>query len=102
MEKAAENAIRKVLRERPAPSSTVRRWASTAQLAAEYSIARSTIRQWVHQGKVRSILVGSARRISVEDFERMVSGSTAIAPRAISPEELADRDDGLEPRSRRG
>jgi excisionase family DNA binding protein len=99
---ATEQAIRKVLRERPAQPDASRQWASTAQLAAQYSMAQSTIRTWVRQGKIRSIRVGGALRVSVEDFERMLSAPPTSLGRKVCPEELADQDAERERRSRRG
>jgi hypothetical protein len=102
VEAAAERAIRKVLRGAPSRTDADGRWVPVAQLAAKYSLAPGTIRRWAREGRVRSIRVGGAQRVSVEDFERVISGSTANETREPSPEELADRDEARERRSRRG
>jgi hypothetical protein len=100
---ATEAALRKVLRGNSERPEAARRWASTAQLATEYSIAQKTIRQWVRQGRVRGIRVGGVLRASVEDFERMVSPArTTASGRTQSPEELADIDEDRERKKRRG
>ena len=100
VEQAAEKAVRKVLREEPAAPSAGQRWVPTVQLARDYSIAQSTIRTWLRQGKIRSIRVGSALRVNLADFERLISAPLSDAGRDLSPEELADRDEALERRSK--
>ena len=100
VEQAAEKALRKVLREEPAAPSVGQRWVPTAQLTRDYSVAQSTIRHWIRQGKVRSIRVGGALRVNLADFERLISTPISDADRHLSPEELADRDEALERRSK--
>jgi excisionase family DNA binding protein len=99
MEQAAEKALRKVLREEPATPSVGQRWVSTAQLAREYSLSQSTIRRWIRQGKIRSTRVCGAFRVNLADFEALLSSPSPDASRALSPEELADRDEARERRS---
>jgi excisionase family DNA binding protein len=96
VEQAAEKAFRKVLREGPPPPNVSERWVPTAHLARDYSIAQATIRQWIRQGKLRSMRVGRALRVSFADFERLISTPSAEGDRDLSPEELADRDDALD------
>jgi excisionase family DNA binding protein len=100
VEQATESAVRKVLRENPT-AATAGPWVTTAWLARENSIAQSTIRQWVRDGKLGWRRVGRSLRVSLADFERLVSASTAVDASTPSPEELADLDDIRDRRSKK-
>lgn len=101
VEQAAEKAVRKVLREEPSSTGVDGRWVPTSQLANGYSIARGTIRQWIRAKKLRSVKVGGALRVNLADFERLVTGSNGSDKVLPSPEELADRDEIRERRSKK-
>jgi excisionase family DNA binding protein len=92
VEQATEKAVRMVLRENPT-TANAGPWVSTASLAKDYSIAQSTIRQWIRDGKLRARHVGRALRVNLADFERLVSISSVAVVSTPSPEELADLDE---------
>lgn len=105
VEEATESAVRKVLREgssHATPVPSVDSWVPTAALARQYSITQATIRQWIRQGRIRSVRVGRALRVNRSDFDSLISPPTGSAPaRQLSPEALADRDEVAERRKRR-
>lgn len=37
-------------------------------------LADITIRQWIHDGKIKSVKVGGARRIPKSEIERIIKG----------------------------
>jgi excisionase family DNA binding protein len=69
--------------------------------AKDYSIAQSTIRQWIRDGKLRARHVGRALRVNLADFERLVSISSVAVVSTPSPEELADLDEIRDRRSKK-
>jgi excisionase family DNA binding protein len=77
-------------------------WEPTAKLAREFTVAQGTIRGWIRAGKLRSLRVGRSLRVSREDFERLLSKSSRGTTAALSPEELADRDEVSDRRRRAG
>jgi excisionase family DNA binding protein len=100
VEQATEKAVRMVLRENPTTASSGP-WVTTASLAKDYSIAQSTIRQWIRDGKLRARHVGRALRVNLADFERLVSISSVAVVSTPSPEELADLDEIRDRRSKK-
>lgn len=101
VEQAAEKAVRKVLREEPNSVGGDGRWVPTSQFASGYSIAQGTIRQWIRAKKIRSVKVGGALRVNLADFERLLTGPDGSHTAPPSPEELADRDEIRERRTKK-
>lgn len=100
VEEAVEHAVRKVLRSHE-PIGDGDTWVSTAQLGTKYSIAQSTIRRWIREGKLEAKRAGKLVRVSLASFERLVANESIDGRRPLSPEELADRDEMREHRQRR-
>ena len=70
------------------------------EVARTHSLAQSTIRQWIRAGKVEAKLFGGAMRVSLASFERFISTPCRDQHKALSPEQLADRDEVREHRDR--
>ena len=47
---------------------------SVKEVATLLSLAEITIRQWIQRGKIESIKIGSARRISENEVKRLLKG----------------------------
>jgi len=101
VEQAVEKAVRKVLWTAPSIAEGDGRWVRTAELAKAYSIAQSTIRRWIREGKVEGKLVGGSLRVNLASFERSLAMPREAVERPLSPEELADRDEIRERRSKK-
>lgn len=92
LEEVVEHAFRKALRGH-GPLADSDTWVSTAYLGKKYSIAQSTIRHWIREGKLETKRVGKLLRVSLSSFERFLATESTDGRRALSPEALADRDE---------
>ncbi len=101
LEEVVEKTVKKVLRSAPPEVGGGDKWVRTVELARNHSLAQSTIRQWIRAGKVEAKLFGGAMRVSLASFERFISMPHGDTQKALSPEQLADRDEVREHRDRR-
>ena len=44
------------------------------ELSQLVKISDITIRQWIHDGKLKSVKIGGARRITKSEIERLIKG----------------------------
>ena len=100
IEEAVEKGVSRALRTSESITN-VGNWVSTAYLGKRYSVAQSTIRRWIREGKIEAKRAGKVLRVNLESFERFLAGSDAPTESASSPEEIADRDEMRERRDRR-
>lgn len=101
VERAVEKAVRKVLRTEPAIAEGDASWVPTAQLAKAYTIGQGTIRRWIREGKIDAMQVGRSLRVNRASFERVLAMPRPAVEKTPSPEELADRDQIRERRSKK-
>jgi len=101
LEQVVENAVKKALRSVPAAAIGDDQWVRTADLATQYSIAQGTLRRWIRQGRIEAKLIGGSLRVNRASFERLLAMPHGAEGRALSPEELADRDEIRERRSKK-
>jgi len=76
-------------------------WVPTQQIAKEYTIAQGTIRRWIKDGRIEAMHVGGALRVSRASFERLLTPPRSANRQTLTPEELADRDELRQRRSKK-
>lgn len=54
-------------------------WLSVKDVAAHFKVSERTVRKWIAEGKLPSVLLGSARRIKAEDVLRFVCVNEVVS-----------------------